>query len=465
MTDKDEIIKMLLEKIAILEQRIAELEKRLGLDSSTSSKPPSGDGLGKKNRPPTSLRNSNKSYGGQLGHVGKTLEPVEKPDKIELHKVERCHQCQADLSQTNVKKIIRRQVFDIEIKRIVVEHQAEMKRCGCGACTTAAFPQGIKAPTQIGETLKGIALYLSGQFIAKDRLSIAMEDLFGVPISDTTLIKYEKQLSENLGLCYQQILERIQTSPVKHRDESGLRVDGKTGWIQVLCTKMFTYLWFDQKRKSSIENGGGVLVHDHFPGYLHENGVTHAFCNAHHLRELKALIMYEKEAWASDMFSLLMIMHRCTENGRALLPEKIKFLERAYNKIIERGLNYHEGLAPPMRTSTSPRGRKKRRTGHNLLLRFKDHKVDVLRFLSDPRVPFTNNQAEQDIRMVKLKQKNSGCLRTTTGADCFSIIRSFISTVRKHKLNMLESIKLALHQKISLSDILPLEPQQLLLFC
>ncbi|NBQ35876.1 MAG: IS66 family transposase [Actinobacteria bacterium] len=463
MTDKDEIIKAQQEEIAILRQEIAELKKKLGLDSHTSSKPPSGDGLGKKNRPPASLRSSNKSYGGQSGHAGKTLEPVKEPDKIEVHKVERCHQCQRDLSQSEVEKIIKRQVFDIEIKRIVVEHQAEMKRCECGACTTATFPQGVKAPTQIGELLKGIALYLSGQFIAKDRLSTAMEDLFGVPISDTTLIKYEKQLSENLGLCYQQILERIQKSFVKNRDESGLRVGGKTGWIQVLSTKMFTYLWFDQKRKSAIENGGGVLMHDHFPGYLHENGVTHAFCNAHHLRELKALIMYEKEAWAGDMFALLRIMCRCTQAGEALSSKKIEFLERAYDKIIDRGFAYHEGLAPPMSTSTSSRGRRKRRTGHNLLLRFKEHKIGVLRFLSDPRVPFTNNQAEQDIRMVKLKQKNSGCLRTKAGAHYFSIIRSFISTVRKHNVNMLESIKLALHQQISLSDILPLEPQQLLL--
>ena len=341
MTDKDIII-ALLEENAVLKQKIAELEKRLGLDSSTSSKPPSGDGPGKKNRPPFSLRSSNKSYGGQPGHVGKTLESVDNPDKIEVHKVQRCHQCQADLSQTNVEKVIKRQVFDIEIKRIVVEHQAEVKRCGCGACTTAIFPQGVKAPTQIGDTLKGIALYLAGQFIAKDRLSMAMEDLFGVPISDTTLIKYETQLSENLGLFYQQILERIQTTFVKHRDESGLRVGGKTGWIQVLCTMFFTYFWYDPKRKSLIETGTGVCVHDHYQPYLQQTKVSHAFCNAHHLRELKALMLYDQEEWASEMYSLLRIMFASTHRETSLPAKKIEFLQRAYHKVIQRGFDYHE---------------------------------------------------------------------------------------------------------------------------
>jgi len=466
MTDKDEIIKAQQEEIAILKQEIAELKKRLDLNSSTSSKPPSGDGPGKKNRPPFSLRNSNKSRGGQPGHVGKTLEPSENPDKIEVHKVQRCQQCWADLSETNVETIVKRQVFDIEIRRIVTEHQAEVKRCKCGACTTADFPEGVKAPAQIGDTLRGIALYLAGQFIAKDRLSMAMEDLFGVPISDTTLIKYETQLSENLELFYQQTLQQIQKSFVKHRDESGLRVGGKTGWIQVLCTMFFTYFWYDPKRKSLIEPGDGICVHDHYQPYLQQTEVSHAFCNAHHLRELKALVLYDEEEWASNMYSLLRIMLASTQDKTSVPREKIEFLQRVYDKIIQRGFDYHESLPPPLSSKKSPRGRKKRRPGHNLLYRLRNHKNDVLRFLSDQRVPFTNNQAERDLRMVKLKQKVSGCLRTEAGACDFAVIRSFIGTVRKHKLNVLDSIKMALHKKIELADILPFEyPQQLLLPC
>ena len=396
MTDK-EIIKALLEENAMLkalvtslQHRIEELEKRLGLDFSNSSKPPSVDGLGKKPRT-MSLRSSKNPYGGQSGHVGKTLEPVENPDKIEVHKVDLCWSCQADLSETEAERIVKRQIVDIEISRVITEHQAEVKRCKCGACTTAKFPKGVVAPGQIGDTLRSIALYLSGQFIAKDRLSIAMEDLFGVPISDTTLIKYEQQLSGNLGLFYQQTLERIQASMVKHQDESGLRVGGKTGWIHVFCTKLFTYLWYDRKRKSPIETGGGTSVHDHHKPYLQEKKVKHAFCNAHHLRELKALILYEQEELASEMYALLKIMHRSTQNETSLPLEKIEFLRRAYDKVVQRGFDYHESLAPPPSLKKSPRGRKKRRTGHNLLLRFRNHKDDVLRFLSDPRVPFTNN--------------------------------------------------------------------------
>lgn len=464
MTDK-EIIKAQQEEIAFLKQEIEELKKRLGLDSSNSSKPPSIEGLGKKPRT-MSLRSSKNSRGGQPGHTGKTLESVENPDKIEVHKVDVCWACQADLSETEAERLVKRQVVDIEIKRVVTEHQAEVKRCKCGACSTANFPEGVVAPTQIGDTFRSIALYLSGQFIAKDRLSMAMEDLFGVPISDTTLIKYEQQLSENLGLLYQQILERIQASKVKHQDESGLRVGGKTGWIHVFCTKLFTYLWYDRKRKSRIETGRGTSVHDHYKPYLQEEDVDHSFCNAHHLRELKALMLYEQEEWASEMYTLLKIMNQSTEDETSLPLEKIEFLRRAYDKVVQRGFDYHESLAPPPSLKKSPRGRKKRRTGHNLLLRFRNHKNDVLRFLSDPNIPFTNNQAERDLRMVKLKQKVSGCLRTEAGARDFAVIRSFIGTIRKHKLNILDSIKLALHQRISLFDILPIEyPQQLLLSC
>ena len=159
-------------------------------------------------------------------------------------------------------------------------------------------------------------------------------------------------------------------------------------------------------------------------------------------------------------------MNQSTEDETSLPLEKIEFLRRAYDKVVHRGFDYHASLAPPPSLKKSPRGRKKRRTGHNLLLRFRNHKNDVLRFLSDPNIPFTNNQAERDLRMVKLKQKVSGCLRTEAGARDFAVIRSFIGTIRKHKLNILDSIKLALHQRISLFDILPIEyPQQLLLSC
>ena len=184
------------------------------------------------------------------------------------------------------------------------------------------------------------------------------------------------------------------------------------------------------------------------------------------LREFKALMLYELEEWASEMYALLRIMHRSTQDKTSLPLEKIEFLRRAYDKVVQRGFDYHESLAPPPSLKKSPKGRKKRRTGHNLLLRFRNYKNDVLRFLSDPRVPFTNNKAERDLRIVKLKQKVSGCLRTETGARDFAVIRSFIGTVRKHKLNILDSIKLALHKEIKLADILPFAyPRQLLLTC
>jgi len=162
--------------------------------------------------------------------------------------------------------------------------------------------------------------------------------------------------------------------------------------------------------------------------HLQQTEVSHAFCHAHHLRELKALMLYEQEEWASEMYSLLRIMLASTYREASVPAKKIEFLHRAYDKVIQRGFDYHKSLAPPLSLKKSPRGRKKQRTGHNLLCRLRNHKNDVLRFLSDPRVPFTNNQAEQDLRMVKLKQKVSGCLRTAAGARDFAVIRSFSST-------------------------------------
>jgi transposase len=209
--EQAQIIKVQAEEIRLLNLRIADLERRLGLNSDTSSKPPSSDGLRGSSRPPISSRGSGKPKGGQKGHKGATLEQVLNPDEIIIHKVSQCSVCQSDLSQTPVLSAIKRQEFDVEIRRKVTEHQAQVKKCQCGSQTVACFPNHITAPTQLGENLIVYALCLSYNFIPKDRLSQTMEDLFGIPISDTTIMSYESKLSENLRPFYNHSLTYTQS--------------------------------------------------------------------------------------------------------------------------------------------------------------------------------------------------------------------------------------------------------------
>jgi len=314
--NQEEIIAQLREENRILKARVSELERRLGLDSTTSSKPPGSDGLGKQKRKPLSSRGQGKSKGGQKGHEGKTLEQTATPDQVVVHEVSACSQCGVDLSQAPVVNTIKRQVFDIVISRVVTEHQAEMKRCECGACTTALFPEDVKGPVQVGETLRAIALYLSEQFIAKDRVSEAMSDLFDVPVSDTTILKYDSRFAKNvLGFC-RSVFHYLQQAFVKNGDETGIRVGGKTQWMHVLCDSFVTLLWHQPNRKIKMQGLKGILVHDHYQSYL-SLSVSHSFCNAHILRELKALIEYEKESWAVGMALLLQRM--CHEKNEGNL--------------------------------------------------------------------------------------------------------------------------------------------------
>jgi transposase len=438
------------EQVRKLMDQLEELKEKVGKNSRNSSKPPSSDGLRKPNRN-RSLRESNKKFGGQVGHKGGTLEAVETPDKIEKHEVKKCKVCEKDLSQKRAERIVKRQVFDIEMRMVVTEHQAEIKKCECGVETVGEFPEEVRAATQIGEKAKAVALYLSEQFIAKKRVSETMRDVFQINISDTTLIKYEKKLGKNLKEFYEQSLKEIKEAEVKHQDETGIRVEGKTQWIQVLSTKELTYLKCGEKRKNLEEGLKGICVHDHYKPYSKQEGVLHAYCNAHHLRELKAA-KERGEEWATPMYDLLKKMR---EKSKEEIEEKErKKMVKKYDQIILNGSRYHEGLEP-VGEERKKRGRKKRRPGHNLIIRLNECKMDVLRFLFDSRVPFTNNQAERDLRMAKLKQKISGCLRTILGAESFVKIRSFINTLRKNKLNVFKGITWALSKPVTLFDFLP----------
>lgn len=422
------------EEIAFLKQEIAELKRRLKIDSTTSRKPPSSDGLRKKPTSQSLRPRGQKPSGGQKGHKGTTLEQTASADFVVKHAALVCTQCAADLTQTPANDRVKRQVFDIPEPRVeVTEHEAEVKICPC--CqhrNVASFPPGVVAYVQYGPRVKALAVYLSvQQLIPEDRLQTAFADLFGLAISTATLSGINQNFADGFALQMAQTREELKAAPVKHMDETGFRIGKKTCWLHVLCSASATVYRPAEKRGSLWEGVTGTIVHDHWKPYFTLEHVIHALCNAHHLRELKALEEIEKESWAKQMRRFLQLLSR--------LKEPLRHVRRAclgYDVLIARGLAFHEEK-PAL-------GGRKRRIGHNLLLRLKNFKSAVLRFLTDPTVTFTNNQAEQDLRMMKVKQKISGGFRTVLGAEIFCQIRGFLSTSRKQGLNLFDDITKAL---------------------
>jgi transposase len=438
-------------EIAALKTRIAELERRLGLNSSNSSKPPSSDGLKKPARVRSLREKSKRKPGGQTGHAGETLRQSAEPDKIEHHFPLACVECGTPLTQDMAQEgHAARQVFDLPEPKplIVTEHRVHTCCCvACGAKTRAAFPEGVNAPVQYGARIAAFVVYLLHyQLLPEARLVELMADLFGVKLCAATLASMSSACAKRLKGLVETIRDHVAGAPVKHMDETGFRIGGKTQWLHVACTVLLTFYRVCAKRGSLLANVVGIVVHDHWKPYYTMQGVSHALCNAHHLRELKALVEIEKEDWARKMQRLLRRACHAANLARKrevrLNPRLIHYFERRYDAIVAEGLAFHEAQ-PPLATKGGGkrRGRAPRRTGHNLLSRFSTRRDDTLRFLHDPAVPFTNNEAERDGRMMKLRQKISGGFRSLEGASEFATIRSFITTAKKQGWKIIEALK------------------------
>lgn len=436
-----------------LKARIGELERQIGLNSSNSGKPPSSDGLKKPARVRSLREKSKRKSGGQKGHKGETLRQTAEPDEIENHFPPACAECGAALTpQMAQEGHAARQVFDLPEPQplIVTEHRAHSCCCAaCGATTRAAFPEGVNAPVQYGARIAAFVIYLLHyQLLPEARLVELMADLFGVKLSAATLASMSGACAKRLKGVVETIRDCIAGAPVKHMDETGFRVGGKTQWLHVACTVLLTFYRVCAKRGSllsDIVSVAGVVVHDHWKPYYTLEGVLHALCNAHHLRELKALIEIEKEDWAREMQRLLRrachAANLARERKVALKPRLIQSFKRRFDAIVAEGLAFHEAQ-PPLaeKAGGKRRGRAPRRTGHNLLLRFSTRMEDTLRFLHDPAVPFTNNEAERDGRMMKLRQKISGGFRSPEGASDFATIRSFLSTAKKQGWEIIDAL-------------------------
>ena len=439
-------------EIAALKARIAELERRLGLNSSNSGKPPSSDGLKKPARVMSLRENSDKRPGGQKGHRGETLRQVVEPNATVDHFPPSCAECGAALTPDMAEDHSARQVFDLPEPQplVVTEHRAYICRCAtCGAKTRGLFPVGVNAPVQYGARIAAFVIYLLHyQLLPEGRLVELMADLFGVKLAAATIAGLSHACAERTRGFAETVRDLVAGAPVKHMDETGFRIGGKTQWLHVASTALLTFYRTCSKRGELLANVVGIVVHDHWKPYYTMQGVLHALCNAHHLRELKALVEIEKEDWARKMQRLLRLAcqaaNRARERKVPLRPWIIACFERQYDAIVAEGMAFHEKQTPLARAATKGggkrRGRAPHRIGHNLLVRFQTRKEDTLRFLNDPSVPFTNNQAERDGRMMKLRQKISGGFRSLTGASDFATIRSFISTARKQGWNTIEAL-------------------------
>ena len=446
----EDLIASLRRQIAALEAEVAELKRRLAQDSSTSSKPPSSDGLAKTPRIAGSLREaSSKPSGGQKGHKGDTLRQMSEPDRIVRHEASHCQHYLKPLEPGRAQDFEARQVFDlVERPLAVTEHRASLQRCGhCRGWTKAPFPAGVVSPAQYGERIKAAAIYLNvQQLIPEDRAAEALCDLFGAPaLCPASLTAWVRKKALDLERVYVGIGARVAREKVRHLDETGLRAAGRLHWLHTTSSAAFTFYRAEEKRGAIPSDlKGGVIVHDGFVPYGALGDVDHALCNAHHLRELKALIEIDGEAWAIPMRDMLRDANAAVSKARqagatALAPGQVQAFEDQYWAAVREGLAFHRAL-PKLARDPRSRGRLKHRPGFNLLARFKTFKDDVLRFLVDFDVPFTNNLAEQDIRMTKVKMKISGAFRTLAGAKTFACLRSIVSTARKQGCDILQTL-------------------------
>lgn len=439
------------EQKALIERllaEVAELKRRLDLDSSNSSKPPSSDGLKKPVRTRSLREASGLKPGGQKGHRGQTRCQSQTPDIVIDHYPQSCRGCGEALAVAMAEGHVARQVFDLPAPQplFVTEHRAHFCRCPtCGLGTRAGFPEGVAAPVQYGARLKAAVVYLLHyQLLPERRLCALMADLFGARLSGGTIGRISKDAARRFQDVVAAIGRRVAVADVKNLDETGFRVAGKTRWLHIASTPRLTFYRVEKKRGGLPRKLSGIAVHDHWKPYYSLKGVRHALCNAHHLRELKALAEIENEKWARRLQTLLKeAAHQVNDARRvdkALTQATIKDIRRRYDAIIRDGLAYHERQPALSRAGPSSRPSRRRRLGHNLLLRLQKRKRDVLRFLENPAVPFSNNLAEQDARMMKLRQKISGGFRSEGGARDFAIIRSILSTARKQAWDILKTL-------------------------
>lgn len=456
--EKDELIRLLwsmvqaqAKQLAALQVQVSEFQSRLNKNSRNSSKPPSSDGL---NKPaPKSLRVAGqRPSGGQPDHPGTTLSQVAQPDHIVVHGVASlCEVCGNKMGQAQV--VQKRQVFDLPaIRYEVTEHRGMQAVCGCGHVHTAAFPAGVNASVQYGPRVQAAMVHLNqNHVVSVQRTAALMKDFFGLAVSEAAVIKATQAVANILEPTVQEIGLAIVQAQTAHADESGMRVADKLRWLHVLATETLTWMALHAKRGfeafeslALLRQFRGVLVHD---GWLAYKALEceHALCNQHHLRELTYLLEELGQDWAGDIIQVLTHANHLDNlhcaDGQApdydseQYQAEVHELRDLYEAILAHAQTEH-----PVVASTGKRGKPKQSKATNLIRRLLEYSDDVWRFMTQPNVPFTNNLAEQTVRMPKVKQKVSGCFRTTQGGDDYCTIRSYCATMTKQGANIFESL-------------------------
>ena len=438
-------------RIEQLRQRIAELEARLAKDSHNSSKPPSSDPPFRKPPPRSQRTASGRKPGGQKGHKGATRALVDAPNHLVVMGLEGACTCGRCRSQINAELLPeRRQVIELVIHREVTEYRVVAGTCACGRMHRSDFPEEISAPVQYGPGVCAFAVYMTQyQLLPFERTATVLDELAGIAISPGSLYSAVATASARVQAPVAAIREALVAAPLAHADETGVRVGGALQWLHVLCTASLTAYFPHPKRGGeAIEACGlltrfaGVLVHDHWKPYASLT-CQHAYCNAHHLRELIAIAesIPSQRPWAEDMIALLCEANALTIEARAAgfaaLPGPMVLdIQSRYDAILD----VAKARNPAREPKPGSRRRVRQSPAHNLVKRLSEKRDAVLRFLTDLHVPFDNNQAERDVRMPKLKQKVSGCFRSDQGIAHFADIRSYLSTLRKQSADIFKSL-------------------------
>lgn len=437
--------------IGALVQRIGDLEARVKQNSRNSSRPPSSDGYAKPKSPSRAeQRAAGRKPGKQPGTPGKHLAQVPDPDEVRQHVPPGCRGCGADLGLAPVVRTQRRQVFDLPPGRVhVVEHQLQARQCRCGTVTTAPAPAGVNAPATYGPRLRALALYfLHVQHLPLARTAALLAEVYGVSVSEGFLVGVLADAGEKTDAFTRKVADALADADVAHFDETGVRVAGSLWWLHSASTDRLTLLgaYTCRGTKAMAQLGvlprfAGTAVHDGYYPYRRYDTIEHALCNAHHLRELVAVTDRDPtQTWAADLIEVLRAGNRAAHQARAagkqaLAEQDLAQLLARYGQLIDAGW-----AANPRPPPTGKRGAPRLGPTGSLLRRLDERRAEVLRFATDLSVPFTNNQAERDLRMAKLQMKISGCWRTAEGAQTFAALRSYVSTARKNGVAVLDAL-------------------------
>lgn len=463
ITDLNERIESLESELNDAKEEIRNQKAILNQNSQNSNKPPSTDSFVMK-KIKNDEKKSDRLPGGQKGHPGSTLKVFDSPNEIVNHRLCNCEYCGHSLLQTEVKCYEKRQVVDIPaLNYIVIEHRSEIKKCPyCSLVNKAKFPDNITKPVQYGPRAFSVAVYLRDfQLIPYGRISKAFKDLFGLTMSPATVKSAENKCFQNIKEVTDQIRKRLIREDVICCDETRMRVDGHNDWCHTASTDKLTYYFHHKSRGSEAMNDEilpeyrGTVVHDFWSSYFKYPMCKHAMCNIHLRRELKGVYENLKQDWALEMSEFLAESKKYIDEirklGNKIKDEEAETLKERYDRIIMKGIMENPPQLIP-ESRKGKRGRPKQSKAKNLLDRFIKFKEEILRFTSDLRVPFGNNQAERDLRMVRVQQKISGTFRIPQGADAFCRNRGYISTIMKNMMSVIDSLFAALKGEPPMPD-------------